>query len=75
MPKTVEESLLGDHSDQWMESDCPEPKRLKVSLTPSTHLFVFLVQFTLNPNKVNPLPVFKPAMNNKTVFSPSVSSG
>lgn len=33
MPKTVEESLLGDHSDQWMDSDCPEPKRLKVSYT------------------------------------------
>jgi len=31
MPKTVEESLLGDHSDQWMDPDCPEPKRLKVS--------------------------------------------
>lgn len=30
MPKTVEESLLGDHSDQWMDSDCPEAKRLKV---------------------------------------------
>lgn len=33
MPKTVEESLLGDHSDQWMDSDCPEAKRLKVSYT------------------------------------------
>lgn len=31
MPKTVEESLLGDHSDQWMDLDCPEAKRLKVS--------------------------------------------
>lgn len=31
MPKTVEESLLGDHSDQWIDADCPEPKRLKVS--------------------------------------------
>lgn len=31
MPKPVEESLLGDHSDHWMDSDCPEPKRLKVS--------------------------------------------
>lgn len=30
IPKTVEESLLGDHSDQWMDSDCPEAKRLKV---------------------------------------------
>lgn len=30
MPKTVEESLLGDHSDQWIDTDCPEPKRLKV---------------------------------------------
>uniref|UniRef100_A0A673C0G3 Neurogenic locus notch homolog protein 2-like n=1 Tax=Sphaeramia orbicularis TaxID=375764 RepID=A0A673C0G3_9TELE len=30
MPKNVEESLLGDHSDQWMDSDCPEAKRLKV---------------------------------------------
>lgn len=30
MPKPVEESLLGDHSDHWMDSDCPEPKRLKV---------------------------------------------
>ncbi|KAK5856133.1 hypothetical protein PBY51_007751 [Eleginops maclovinus] len=30
MAKTVEESLLGDHSDQWMDSDCPEAKRLKV---------------------------------------------
>jgi len=30
MPKTVEESLLGDHSDQWLEADCPEIKRLKV---------------------------------------------
>lgn len=29
IPKTVEESLLGDHSDQWMD-DCPEAKRLKV---------------------------------------------
>ena len=37
MPKTVEESLLGDHSDQWMDSDCPEPKRIKVSATTSTH--------------------------------------
>lgn len=31
MPKTVEESLLGDHSDQWLDTDCPEAKRLKVS--------------------------------------------
>lgn len=31
MAKTVEESLLGDHSDQWMDSDCPEAKRMKVS--------------------------------------------
>lgn len=30
IPKTVEESLLGDHSDQWMDSDCPEAKRIKV---------------------------------------------
>merc|ERR1719354_372584 len=30
MPKTVEESLLGDHSDQWIDTDCPEAKRLKV---------------------------------------------
>lgn len=30
MPKTVEESLLGDHSEQWTDSDCPEAKRLKV---------------------------------------------
>ncbi|XP_035254880.1 neurogenic locus notch homolog protein 3-like, partial [Anguilla anguilla] len=30
MPKTVEESLLGDHSDQWLDTDCPEAKRLKV---------------------------------------------
>lgn len=30
IPKTVEESLLGDHSDQWMDTDCPEAKRLKV---------------------------------------------
>lgn len=29
IPKTVEDSLLGDHSDQWMD-DCPEAKRLKV---------------------------------------------
>lgn len=33
MPKTVEDSLLGDHSDQWIDSDCPEAKRLKVSYT------------------------------------------
>lgn len=33
MAKTVEESLLGDHSDQWMDSDCPEAKRIKVSST------------------------------------------
>lgn len=33
MAKTVEESLLGDHSDQWMDSDCPEAKRIKVSFT------------------------------------------
>lgn len=33
MAKTVEESLLGDHSDQWMDSDCPEAKRIKVSYT------------------------------------------
>lgn len=32
MPKTVEESLLGDHSDQWIDTDCPEAKRLKVIL-------------------------------------------
>lgn len=32
MPKTVQESLLGDHSDQWLDPDCPEPKRLKVTL-------------------------------------------
>uniref|UniRef100_A0A6Q2XNC4 Notch receptor 3 n=1 Tax=Esox lucius TaxID=8010 RepID=A0A6Q2XNC4_ESOLU len=30
MPKTVEESLLGDHSDSWIDADCPEAKRLKV---------------------------------------------
>lgn len=30
MPKTVEESLLADHSDQWIDTDCPEAKRLKV---------------------------------------------
>ncbi|KAK5913900.1 hypothetical protein CgunFtcFv8_008384 [Champsocephalus gunnari] len=30
MAKTAEESLLGDHSDQWMDTDCPEAKRLKV---------------------------------------------
>uniref|UniRef100_A0A673GGX8 Neurogenic locus notch homolog protein 2-like n=1 Tax=Sinocyclocheilus rhinocerous TaxID=307959 RepID=A0A673GGX8_9TELE len=30
MPKTVEESLLADHSDQWVDTDCPEAKRLKV---------------------------------------------
>uniref|UniRef100_A0AAR2JIY6 Notch receptor 3 n=1 Tax=Pygocentrus nattereri TaxID=42514 RepID=A0AAR2JIY6_PYGNA len=30
MSKTVEESLLGDHSDQWIDTDCPEAKRLKV---------------------------------------------
>lgn len=30
MPKTVEESLLGDHSDQWIDPDFPEAKRLKV---------------------------------------------
>ncbi|CAB1341843.1 unnamed protein product [Coregonus sp. 'balchen'] len=30
MPKTVEESLLGDHSDSWIDTDCPEAKRLKV---------------------------------------------
>uniref|UniRef100_A0A8C9UBQ6 Notch receptor 3 n=1 Tax=Scleropages formosus TaxID=113540 RepID=A0A8C9UBQ6_SCLFO len=30
MPKAVEESLLGDHSDQWLDTDCPEAKRLKV---------------------------------------------
>ncbi|KAK1785538.1 hypothetical protein P4O66_018902 [Electrophorus voltai] len=30
MPKTVEESLLGDHSDQWIDTDCPEAKRLKM---------------------------------------------
>lgn len=32
MAKTVEESLLGDHSDQWTDSDCPEAKRIKVKL-------------------------------------------
>ena len=32
MPKTAEESLLGDHSDQWIDADCPEAKRLKVRL-------------------------------------------
>ena len=32
MPKTAEESLLGDHSDQWIDADCPEAKRLKVLL-------------------------------------------
>uniref|UniRef100_A0A671QZJ3 Neurogenic locus notch homolog protein 3-like n=1 Tax=Sinocyclocheilus anshuiensis TaxID=1608454 RepID=A0A671QZJ3_9TELE len=26
----VEESLLADHSDQWIDTDCPEAKRLKV---------------------------------------------
>uniref|UniRef100_A0A8C1L6C0 Notch receptor 3 n=1 Tax=Cyprinus carpio TaxID=7962 RepID=A0A8C1L6C0_CYPCA len=30
MPKTVEESLLADHSDPWIDTDCPEAKRLKV---------------------------------------------
>uniref|UniRef100_A0A8C1WMA3 Notch receptor 3 n=1 Tax=Cyprinus carpio TaxID=7962 RepID=A0A8C1WMA3_CYPCA len=30
MPKTAEESLLADHSDQWIDTDCPEAKRLKV---------------------------------------------
>lgn len=39
MPKTVEESLLGDHSDQWIDTDCPEPKRLKVG-------FASVLQFT-----------------------------
>uniref|UniRef100_A0AAY4E4J3 Notch receptor 3 n=1 Tax=Denticeps clupeoides TaxID=299321 RepID=A0AAY4E4J3_9TELE len=34
MPKTVEESLLGDHSDQWIDADCPEAKRLKARLLP-----------------------------------------
>uniref|UniRef100_A0A8C6KWI0 Notch receptor 3 n=1 Tax=Nothobranchius furzeri TaxID=105023 RepID=A0A8C6KWI0_NOTFU len=24
VPKTIDESLLGDHSDPWTESDCPE---------------------------------------------------
>lgn len=30
MAKNAEESLLGDH-DQWIDRDCPEAKRLKVS--------------------------------------------
>lgn len=42
MPKTVQESLLGDHSDQWLDPDCPEPKRLKVSLTFLVPSCVFL---------------------------------
>uniref|UniRef100_A0A8C5BWX1 Notch receptor 3 n=1 Tax=Gadus morhua TaxID=8049 RepID=A0A8C5BWX1_GADMO len=37
MPKTVEESLLGDHSDQWMDADCPEIKRLKEPSMMSDH--------------------------------------
>lgn len=38
MAKTVEESLLADHSDQWTDSDCPEAKRIKVSYTASLQL-------------------------------------
>ncbi|MGH0171844.1 UNVERIFIED_CONTAM: hypothetical protein FKN15_061781 [Acipenser sinensis] len=30
MPKTVEQSLLSDHTEQWLDTDCPEAKRLKV---------------------------------------------
>lgn len=42
MPKTVEESLLGDHSDQWIDPDYPEAKRLKVNTFHVCDLFVCL---------------------------------
>ncbi len=49
MPKTVEESLLGDHSDQWMDSDCPEAKRIKVSYTTSLQTIYCPCGFTYSP--------------------------
>lgn len=80
MPKTVEESLLGDHSDQWMDSDCPEAKRLKVSYTTSLHLYIVLIN--LHTHKHNSVYVifstaFQPAfkVSKKIELSHSVSSG
>lgn len=52
MPKTVEESLLGDHSDQWIDTDCPEAKRIKVSHTDSLHLYTFKFETI---NSIHPL--------------------
>lgn len=54
MPKTVEESLLGDHSDPWMDSDCPEAKRLKVCNTGSQQYQDLLHHFKLTPEFILP---------------------